>query len=228
MTNYRFNQAPLDVTPMEGFSTTAAGLPEMVEATPNLRQASLSNAVLFGGPLVRDLLEQVPLGGKHSEVFVDTKVSMLMSGWYPAIPGWHTDGVPRPNGRPSLASQIGFSGGGVRNVYHSIIVGNPCLTEFQNTPDLTLDLTHGEDEGLYSEMDQYLSRDDNTLDTVTLSPLPGYWVTWDWWQIHRAVAATQRGWRLLIRVTESDLQGPRHTDFIRTQNQVYVPTHFGW
>lgn len=67
----------------------------VVEATPVLRRSSLEAAVQFGGPAVRELLEAVQLVGDKKYVSVDTKVTFLMPGWYPAIPGWHTDGVPR-------------------------------------------------------------------------------------------------------------------------------------
>jgi hypothetical protein len=62
-----------------------------------------------------------------------------------------------------------------------------------------------------------------------LSP-PNTVVEWDWWNIHRARQATARGWRFLIRVTETDHIEPRRSpnDFIRRQNMIYAPTTFGW
>jgi hypothetical protein len=205
---------------------------ELIEATPNLRRSSLSNAVLFGGPVVRQALESAPLVGDHKYILVDTKVSMLMSGWWPAIPGWHTDGVPRgtdgdpmASGQPSLPRQVSRSKDGYRPRYHTLHVGNDCATEFL-TQQLLMEIAHDEDEQMYSEMTRKV---DGLLPTglnVLRAP-EGRWMSWDWWNIHQATQATERGWRLLIRITESD-SPPAEEDFIRTQNQVYVPREFGW
>ncbi|WP_283612345.1 hypothetical protein [Mycolicibacterium poriferae] len=226
MTIYRFNRNPVQLHPLR-----VRGLDNrLIEATPNLRRASLSNAALFGGPLVRQCLESAPLAGDRHYVIVDTKVSMLMPGWLPAIPGWHTDGVPRGrdgapagSGAPSMLEQAEQAADGYFPRYHTIIVGNDCPTEFLKLP-LELDLHHGEDEKLYAEMTRLVDHCDPDI----RKPEPGQWASWDWWNIHRATEATERGWRLLIRVTESNTIPPATLGFIRAQNQVYVPREFGW
>ncbi|QIG58270.1 hypothetical protein SEA_SKOG_118 [Gordonia phage Skog] len=201
-----------------------------IEATPNLQRASLDKAVLFGGPLVREILETAPIVGDKPFIFVDTKVTLLMGGWYPAIPGWHTDGVPRGINKdpqaiagPSLKAQLAEPN---RNAprYHTMIVGYPCLTEFLTEP-IDLDLIHDEDEKLYSEMTRRVNQMYPTLDTIR--PEVGQWATWDWWNIHRATASNGRGWRLLMRITEG-ITPPLETGFLRAQSQVYVPENFGW
>lgn len=48
-----------------------------------------------GGPITRSFLNQLPIGWQKEVVF-DSRVHMLMPGWYPAIPGFHHDDVPRP------------------------------------------------------------------------------------------------------------------------------------
>ncbi|WP_099021209.1 hypothetical protein [Mycolicibacterium palauense] len=207
---------------------------DLIEATPNMRRASLSNAMLFGGPALRQCLESAPLVGNHKHIFVDTKVSMLMPGWWPAIPGWHTDGVPRYSvdaasvtpanwGKPSLPLQISRHFEGYRPIYHTVHVGVDCATEFIDGL-LHLPIDHDEDEQMYSEM----TRKVNECHTLRKLRAPlGKWMTWDWWNIHQATQSEHRGWRLLVRVTESD-QPPAEEDFIRPQNQVYVPREFGW
>lgn len=204
---------------------------ELVEATPNLRRASLPNALLFGGPLIRQCLEDSPLVGDKPHVFVDTKVSMLMPGWWPAIPGWHTDGVPRVNehgwsddkGKPSLPIQCDQHIDGLAPRYHTVHIGNHCPTEFIDGL-IHLPIDHDSDEQMYSEM----TRKINGCTTLRkLQAEEGRWASWDWWNIHQATQATERGWRLLIRITESN-QPPAEHGFIRPQNQVYVPKEFGW
>ncbi|WP_131832876.1 MULTISPECIES: hypothetical protein [Mycobacteroides] len=206
----------------------------MIEGTPNLRRASLSNAVLFGGPFLRQLLQSAPIVGDHKHITVDTKVSMLMPGWWPAIPGWHTDGVPRYSvtdktvtpanwGMPSLPLQNDRSLEGYYPRYHTLHVGNDCPTVFIDGL-MHLPIEHDEDEQMYSEMTR---RIDGCTTLRKLIAQEAVWYSWDWWNIHQASQATERGWRLLIRITESDM-APVDSDFIRPQNQVYVPKEFGW
>ncbi|MCG7607157.1 hypothetical protein [Mycobacterium sp. CnD-18-1] len=227
MSGYFFNRSLATVHP-----TRFTPRRKLIEGTPNLRRASLQNALLFGGPLVRQCLAIAPIVGDHRHVFVDTKVSMLMPGWWPAIPGWHTDGVPRIDadginplgiGRPSLPEQLDQHEDGYAPRYHTIHVGNDCPTEFIDE-SVQLFMEHDRDEQMYAEMTRKI---DSLVDLRKLKAPEGRWVSWDWWNIHRATQATERGWRLLIRITESD-QPPAEQDFIRPQNQVYVSQEFGW
>lgn len=197
--------------------TVSSPSQQVIEATPVLRQAGLEKAVIYGGPAVRALLETAPVVGDRKHIVVDTKTTMLMPGWLPAIPGWHTDGVPRPDKKPRLDLQ---EGDGPR--YHLVTVGLDNPTEFVSE-SLSIDLENYDNADLYAE----LTRKIEALQPETVS-YHERWVSWSWWNIHRATTATDRGWRLLIRVTESDDLPPRSTGFLRAQSQVYVPTTFGW
>lgn len=206
-----------------------AQLQRDIESTPNLSRASMENALLFGGPLLREVLQNCPLVGDRPHTIVDTKVTMLLPGFIPAIPGWHTDGVPRgayknpyDTGFPSMAAQLDHTERGLFPRFHTLIVGNPCLTEFVEVP-VTLNLEHSEDPELYKEV----SRQINQMKPPTISQPEHRWISWSWWNLHRAVPATTRGWRLQIRVAEM-YHPPLETGFIRAQNQVYVSTEFGW
>ena len=48
-----------------------------------------------GGPITKSFIDALPDGWRDNSVF-DSRVHMLMPGWYPAIPGYHHDDVPRP------------------------------------------------------------------------------------------------------------------------------------
>lgn len=50
-----------------------------------------------GGPITRSFIMNLPEDWNKSEVVFDSRVHMLMPGWYPAIPGFHHDDVPRPD-----------------------------------------------------------------------------------------------------------------------------------
>lgn len=200
-----------------------------IEATPNLSRASLEDAITFGGPLLRSVLEQCPLACDRPHTIVDTKVTILLPGFIPAIPGWHTDGVPRgrykdpyDSGVPSMQAQEARSKQGEFPRFHTLIVGNPCLTEFVDVP-VTLDLRHSEDPDLYKEVSGLI----NGGNYPTKFHPHNRWISWSWWNLHRAVPAIERGWRLQIRVAEM-YHPPLKTGFIRAQNQVYVAPEFGW
>jgi hypothetical protein len=90
-----------------------------------------------------------------------------------------------------------------------------------------MDLVNGE---LYTNMTRIINQKiEHTGLNVFDSPANTV-LEWDWWNIHTAQLATARGWRYLIRVTETDHIEPRTNpaDFIRTQNNVYAPMDFGW
>jgi hypothetical protein len=173
--------------------------------------------------------------GDRKFTLVDTKVAMLLPGFIPAIPGWHTDGVPRRKrdpewsvewspfnyGAPSQAEQLRQHQEGYFPRYHSVHVGLDCPTQFM-TSGCQIDLEHGEDEQLYKEMgEKVTAMPYGPLDKEYLDAPYGQWLTWDWWQIHRATPAKDRGWRLWIRVTECD-DPPSNNFIMRSQTQIYV------
>lgn len=234
MTKYTFDNPPWELGPQMGRFREQQdhwqSLQQVIEATPNLSRASLQNALLFGGPLVTWALEKCPLVGDRPHTIVDTKVTLLLPGFIPAIPGWHTDGVPRGKdwdpygtGTPSMQAQVRQeSEEGKFPRFHTLIVGNPCVTEFVDVP-VQLDLRHSEDPDLYKEVSTLI----NQGDYPTIFHPVGQWISWSWWNIHRAVPAQKRGWRLQMRVAEM-YHPPLETGFIRAQSQVYVPEEFGW
>jgi hypothetical protein len=207
---------------------------DAIENTFNLRQVSLEDAMRYGGSITRDAIGAMEFHGDRRNIIVDTKVHFLMPGMCPAIPGWHTDGVPRGiygnpagTGRPNL----GIQEMGLQSAphYHLLVTGEHCPTRFVNEPVEipTMDLVNGE---LYTNMTRIINQKiEHTGLNVFDSPANTV-LEWDWWNIHTAQLATARGWRYLIRVTETDHIEPRTNpaDFIRTQNNVYAPMDFGW
>lgn len=229
---FTFNQNPVKTGNVLNLHVSQ----DAIEHTPTLRRASVRDAVIFGGPSVARILETCPLSDSRSYVLVDTKVTFLMPGWIPAIPGWHTDGVPRGDeltpsgtGKPSLSEQLRLSQQGCRPIYHTFVAGVPAIPKFMNNP-LSMKLQHADDYELYTEISERVSDLVNakyTTDSLFVDYVAGQWATWDWWNLHAAAPSTERGWRLLVRVTESDTP-PNVRDFIRPQTQVYVPQNFGW
>lgn len=203
---------------------------DTIENTLNLRQCSIEDAMRYGGPITRAAIGAMHLRGDKKHIVVDTKVNFLLPGFVPAIPGWHTDGVPRGeslnpggSGPPNLQAQI--EGRITAPRYHLLVTGTHSQTRFMNKP---VNLTVEDGPNLYESMSRAVNK---IIDPLAFFDAPPCQVVeWDWWNIHAAVPATGRGWRYLIRVTETDHIAPRTNpaDFIRTQTQVYVPAEFGW
>ena len=209
---------------------------DAIENTLNLRQVTLEDAARYGGSVTRSALGLLELHGDRKHVIVDTKVHFLMPGMCPSIPGWHTDGVPRgvdlnPGGGDDPVLDAIFDGTQTVPRYHLLVTGTLCPTRFI-LPEVAFpeeELLDGGPSSLYANMTRMLNEvewyEDETLDTED-----SRMYQWDWHNIHTAQVATARGWRYLIRVTETDYIEPRTNpaDFIRTQNNVYTPLEFGW
>lgn len=203
-----------------------------IKSTFGLWNASLDDAIKFGGNVTRQALQAINLRHDRKNIIVDTKIHMLMPGFSPAILGYHNDGSPRdqnknPQGKsvPSLQDQENEER---YNRYHIIVTGSGCLTQFLPEP-LELDLKD-KDYSLYAEMSnkvQSLVKENK----INLFEIPScQTVEFDWWNIHTGVIATKHEWRYLIRVCESDFYEPQKDlrKVIRMQSQVYSPANFGW
>lgn len=204
---------------------------EEVKSTPSLWNASLDDALKYGGDLTREAIGAMNLRHDRKHIVVDTKVSMLLPGFYPAIPGWHTDGVPRGSklkpeskGTPNIHAQEMLSD----TRFHLIVTGSGCLTKFCKQKDVELDINRLPDFGLYKSITNQMKEKESALDIVEAPSCTA--VEFDWWELHTAQQAKKPEWRFLIRVTETDHTEPQSDlrQIIRTQQQVYVPEVFGW
>lgn len=234
----RFNRNPIIVA--DGHLGYAAPN-DLVKATPALWQADLDTAIRYGGDLTRDALSAMNIRGDRRYVVVDTKIHMLMPGFMPAIPGWHTDGVPRGaerdpagKGAPDMVAQEEMDDRAPR--FHLMVAGAAdCPTRFASDLDVMLEVPDEPHASLYSMISEQMN--DATTNGYadgramkTYEAVPGAVYEWDWWQLHTAIRSRSHGWRFLIRVTESDHHAPQRkiAHVIRTQQQVYVPDTFGW
>lgn len=200
-----------------------------------LLQASVEDAARYGGEITRAALSAMNLRGDRKYIVVDTKIHMLMSGMSPAIPGWHTDGVPRGlelnpagAGAPDIFAQEQMDDRGPR--FHLMVTGDFCPTLFDTTPSRELAVPATPDVSLYRMISEQMGALQAADELQTMETTPGTVYEWDWWQLHSAQWSTGRGWRYLIRVTETDHFAPRTDlrEIIRTQQQVYAPATFGW
>jgi hypothetical protein len=213
---YTFNRNPL---PVGGRIEQPSD--REIQDTPGLFNATLDDALMFGGDLTRVALSAMNLRGDRKYAIVDTKIHMLMPGMWPAIPGWHTDVVPRPDGAPRLDLQNELSA----PRFHLLVTGTGCLTDFVIQPT-SIEVPDDLGSDLYEHITKEVKRIDPPIHEIVSCRS----VEWDWWDLHRAKAAQKREWRYLIRVTETDHRPPKTDlrDVLRTQQQVYVHEAFGW
>lgn len=202
---------------------------EAIKSTPGLFRASLEDAFTYGGDVTRQALSKVELKKDKEFTVVDVKVHMLMPGMVPAIPGWHTDGVPRDRGdnkrkgNPDIFLQEQQES----PHFHLLVHGNNT-TQFY-LPVIDLDVPEDIGTDLYVWMTQEVDkRTPNGRYNIPSST----WLTWNWWNIHRARPAEVAEWRYLIRVTETDDPKLKPNDdlrqVLRNQNQVYLSMEYGW
>jgi hypothetical protein len=106
----------------------------VVKHEPMLFQADVNFAATHGGPITHAFLKEAlfylsHIGVRPQDVnlFLDSRVHMLMPGWYPCIPGWHHDDVERSreDGQPNYRTAS------YRPEFLMGIVGSAdCGTEF--------------------------------------------------------------------------------------------------
>lgn len=222
---YAFNRHALRVT-----GTIKEPHQAEISATLGLINASLDDALRYGGNITREAIGAMNLRHDRKYIVVDTKVHMLMAGMSPAIPGWHTDGAPRDatgnpqgSGPPDQFAQCGD----LRPPrYHLLVTGTGCLTKFVGCA-LTLEIPEEPTRDLYAHVSRVV-RQANPPPTITVPSCSV--VEFDWHDLHTGVIAAHAEWRYLIRVTETDYLPPCSDlrRVIRTQQNVYIPTDFGW
>ncbi len=203
---------------MEFTSTITMGSPlpqfsdDEIKNEPMLFNCSGAAAWDMGGPITRAFLEA--LGGSGHAV-IDTRSHMLMPGWYPCIPGWHHDDVPRTreDGQPNYKTPE------YRAVHAMALVnGDICPTQFAvgrcDLPDIPLGgviykAWHPQVEALCQ--DGKMKRVDAPSNRI---------VWFDWQSFHQGIQANRGGWRWFGRASFETERKP--TNEIRRQVQVYL------
>lgn len=222
-----FNRSPLEYS-----GSIEQPSSDIIKTTMGLWNASLDDAIKFGGDLTRMAIGAANLRHDKKYCIVDTKVHMLMPGMSPAIPGWHTDGVPRgsrKNPQDKAPPDIKMQEAMESPRFHLLVTGTGCLTVFAlNEIKLVVPCPPSTD--LYASVDKQMKLAIERDEVKTVEAQSCRVCEWDWWQLHTAKVATIHEWRWLIRITETDYQTPEHDlrRIIRQQQSVYVPQNFGW
>jgi hypothetical protein len=175
-----------------------------------------------GGPITRDFIQRLPGEFLQNSVF-DSRVHMLMNGWYPCIPGWHHDDVPRPNnGQPDYDTPAYKS-------KHILGVVNADIspTEFLNTTVVMPKIP--ESEIIYKVWNDEIEKliNSNLVTTMKVKDRQLYYFDCD--TFHRGTKAQWAGWRWFGRISINTDRVRNITNEKRVNAMVYLenPT-IGW
>lgn len=194
-----------------------------VRAEPMLFNCDAAFAYEHGGPITRAFLNALVDGEDGVPLVVDSRVHMLMPGWFPAIPGWHHDDVPRSraDGQPDYDALA----------YHSrhcmaLVSGDVAPTEFivgkQRLPRI-----EGGDGPVYKHWHDMTEQQVAARSVKVVQAPSNQMIFFDWQSMHRAVPAVKNGWRWFARASWQTERKP--TNEIRSQVQVYLPAPTeGW
>ena len=145
---------------------------------------------------------------------------MLMEGWYPCIPGWHHDDVPRSreDKQPNYDTPEYFA------EHRMCTIGNSAMTQFINVDTELDEVKLGSTVyGVWNKEVEKKYADTKNIYTVS----SGEVVDFDWQDFHRGVAAEKRCWRFFIRASRGG--HGKFANEIRNQVQTYLKDpEAGW
>lgn len=195
-----------------------------IKNEPMLFNSSYAFAFENGGNITRSFLSALPDLWKDDVVF-DSRVHMLMPGWYPAIPGFHHDDVPRPEipvGQHFItAGQPDYDNPRYRSehilglvnaeICPTVFALGSCTMPAVEDGELVYRKWHLEVERLISEgLLEVVEAPSNKL------------IYFDCDTFHTGVKARSNGWRWFGRISRNTDRAKNTTNEIRKQAQVYL------
>ena len=195
-----------------------------IKKEPMFFNCDLQFAYENGGAITKSFIDNLPNDWKENVVF-DSRVHMLMPKWYPAIPGWHHDDVPRPiipTGQHFItAGQPDYDNPSYQSEHiMGLVNADFCPTQYINTectmpaiPDgeLIYRKWHTEIEKLIKENKvEVIESKDRTL------------IYFDCNTFHTGIGARSNGWRWFGRVSRNTDRVNKITNKIRVNCQVYL------
>lgn len=190
---------------------------DTVKNEPMLFNCSVSFAHANGDLITRTFLEACPDSWKGSDVVIDSRVHMLMPKWYPTIPGFHHDDVPRTrsDGQPNYLNPEYKS-----EHLTCVINAEICPTLFALGKHVMPDIQTG--DIVYKRWHPCVVKqlDQNLLQPYEIKS--GDLVEFDWQTMHTAQAARANGWRWFIRASRKTDRTKNITNEIRRQVNVYL------
>lgn len=185
-----------------------------IKNEPMLFACDIEHAAEFGG-VITDAFMAALVADGWDDAVIDTRSHMLMPGWFPAIPGWHHDDVPRgTDGQPIYDDTPYFSDHAM-----ALVNGDICPTMFA-VGDVKLPAPapyRGPTYGQWHPMVDIAIQDGILRPESAPSNRIIYF---DWQTFHQGVAANAGGWRWFGRASRNTAREPANE--VRRQVQVYL------
>jgi hypothetical protein len=210
-----------------------------IKNEPMLFGADYGFAYTNGGNITRNFLNAFYEDNGHllnKKLIIDSRVHMLMPGWYPCIPGWHHDDVARTrkDGQPNYTKMP------YKSKHCAAIIGDASVTEFM-FGSISLDIPKL-GKTIYKEWNNEINhriwwqknkiksppKNKFMVQSIEIQSIAtNKLVYFDWQTFHRGMPATKNGWRMFIRASW-DTDRPIMNE-IRKQTQVYMSAlEAGW
>lgn len=189
----------------------------VVKNEPMFFSASLDFAWDRGSHITRNFISGLPWDWLGDDVIVDSRVHMLMKGWFPCIPGYHHDDVPRSglNGQPNYFNPEYRS-----NHLMGLVNAEICPTEFALGQ---IELEVPKEGIIYKEWHKAVE----ASNLYRLKAESGVYIEFDDRSFHQGTRAVGDGWRWFIRLSKGTHRKP--TNEVRRQVQVYLENAMeGW
>lgn len=193
---------------------------DTVKNEPMFFNCDLAYAYTHGGAITRSFIETLPEEWISCNPVLDSRVHMLMKDWYPCIPGWHHDDVPRSTatGQPNYTSPEYFS-----EHLMGLVNGDVCPTLFVQD---TIEVSDPDPSVLQYEK---WHKEIEAISPNIVSAESGKYIQFDADTFHTGTKAVSSGWRWFIRLSRNTARQQNMTNEIRRQVQVYLENPIqGW
>jgi len=191
-----------------------------VKNEPMLFNCDKMNAYRLGGLITAYFINSLSDSFFYSpDLVIDSRVHMLLPGFFPCIPGYHTDSIFRPNGgQPDYSLP--------NDTKHCLlIVGKGSQTEFALGETEVPEIKEG--EILYAKWHPIVEKELNEGKLKKQIAEYNKLYYFDAFTLHQGTAATENGWRFFIRASIDKNRKPSNE--LRRQTQVYLPNPMqGW
>lgn len=192
---------------------------------PMFFNSDLTFAYAKGGSATRAFIDAMPDEWRDAPAVFDSRVHMLMPGWFPAIPGFHHDDVPRPP--IPVGQHFGTAGQPDYDTprYHSdhimgLINGDIAPTEFAIGLCEMPEVPDG--EVIYRRWHIEVERLIGARKMFRVSAPDRKLLQFDCHAFHQGTRTVGNGWRWFGRVSRNTERTATVTNEIRRQVQVYL------
>jgi len=195
-----------------------------IKKEPMFFNCDLQYAYNNGGEITKSFIDNLPYDWKENVVF-DSRVHMLMPKWYPAIPGWHHDDVPRPiipTGQHFItAGQPDYDNPRYQSEHiMGLVNADICPTQFIDTECIMPPIPDGEliYRRWHLEIEKLIKEQKAKIKEAKDRTL----IYFDCNTFHTGIGAKSNGWRWFGRVSKNTDRIKQITNEIRVNCQVYL------